>query len=611
MLANKIKGLTLEIGGDTTQLNKALGDVNKQSKSLQSELRQVDKLLKIDPKNTELLAQKQKLLTESIGTTAKKLDTLKTAEKQAQEQFKQGKISEDQYRALQREIIGTEQELKKLESQAIKSNAVLSKDDAVKNLKNIGKVAAGAGAALGAALLGSAVAAGKSADEINTLAKQTGLSTEEIQKFKYASDLIDVSLETLTGSMAKNIKSMKAVQDGTKLSVDAYKALGVEVLNADGSLRDGQDVFNEVINALGKMENETERDALAMQILGRSAQDLNPLILGGADALKQYGDEAEAAGLILSQEALDGANAFNDGIDKIKATAAGMFAKIGGEVAENLLPQLNLLLEWLINAPAWFEENKTMLQLIGVVIGTLTALVIAFNVQQLLMASGMTLWTAVGAVATTVTGALGVAVAFLASPISLAIIGIGLLIAAGILLYKNWDTIKEKALEIWDKITTGIGGAAAFIKNIFTVDLPAAFATLVEMAKTPLNALLSMINNIIGGINMLINGLNSISFDIPSWVPKIGGKSFGISIPTIPEIPLLAKGGVLHSGSAIVGEAGPELLSMLGGRAVVTPLTGNNAGASVIMNNTFNNYQPRDGERVARDLNRRLGRVYG
>lgn len=114
-MANKIKGLTIEIGGETTALTKALGEVNKHSRDLQSELKNVERLLKLDPKNTELLSQKQKILAESVDNTKKKLETLKDAEKQAQEQFKQGKIAEDQYRAIQREVVKTEQELKKLD----------------------------------------------------------------------------------------------------------------------------------------------------------------------------------------------------------------------------------------------------------------------------------------------------------------------------------------------------------------------------------------------------------------------------------------------------------------------------------------------------------------
>lgn len=126
-MATGIKGITIDIGGNTAPLNKALADVNKTSRNLQNELKQVDKLLKLDPKNTELLVQKQKLLSEAIGNTKEKLETLKEAEKQAQQQFQNGEISEEQYRALQREIIKTEEELKALEKAAEQSNGTLDK----------------------------------------------------------------------------------------------------------------------------------------------------------------------------------------------------------------------------------------------------------------------------------------------------------------------------------------------------------------------------------------------------------------------------------------------------------------------------------------------------
>lgn len=117
-----IKGLTLEIGGNVTPLNKALGEVNSTSRDLQKELREVERLLKLDPHNTELVAQKQKILAESVSNTKDKLDTLKEAERQAQEQFKKGDITEEQYRAIQREVTKTEQELKKLEGKIKDTN---------------------------------------------------------------------------------------------------------------------------------------------------------------------------------------------------------------------------------------------------------------------------------------------------------------------------------------------------------------------------------------------------------------------------------------------------------------------------------------------------------
>jgi TP901 family phage tail tape measure protein len=126
-MANRIKGITVEIGGDTTKLQTALKGVNGQIKNTQSALKDVQKLLKLDPTNTTLLAQKQKLLTQAIGETKEKLATLKTAAQQANEQLQKGEISQEQYDALQREIAETEAELKKLESQASKTNQTLTK----------------------------------------------------------------------------------------------------------------------------------------------------------------------------------------------------------------------------------------------------------------------------------------------------------------------------------------------------------------------------------------------------------------------------------------------------------------------------------------------------
>lgn len=126
-MANRIKGITVEIGGDTTKLQTALKGVNGQIKNTQSTLRDVEKLLKLDPHNTELLSQKQKLLTQAISETKDKLATLKTAAEQANEQLQKGEITQEQYNALQREIAETEAELKKLESQASKTNQTLTK----------------------------------------------------------------------------------------------------------------------------------------------------------------------------------------------------------------------------------------------------------------------------------------------------------------------------------------------------------------------------------------------------------------------------------------------------------------------------------------------------
>ena len=128
-MADRIKGITIQIGGDTSGLNKALSGTNKEIKNTQSQLKDVERLLKLDPTNTELLAQKQRLLAEAVEETSGKLDVLKTAEKQVQDQFERGDISRQQYDSLKREIIETEHQLGKLESDAQAANKAVAKID--------------------------------------------------------------------------------------------------------------------------------------------------------------------------------------------------------------------------------------------------------------------------------------------------------------------------------------------------------------------------------------------------------------------------------------------------------------------------------------------------
>lgn len=145
-MANRIKGITVEIGGDTTGLDKALKGVQSTLRITQSSLRDVNKLLKLDPSNTELLTQKQRLLKDAIGTTKEKLDALKQAQVQAREQLENGTLGQDRYDALQREIIETEGELRRLQEEAARTNTTLAKISEIGGrLENAGNAIAGAG----------------------------------------------------------------------------------------------------------------------------------------------------------------------------------------------------------------------------------------------------------------------------------------------------------------------------------------------------------------------------------------------------------------------------------------------------------------------------------
>lgn len=175
-MASRIKGITVEIGGDTTGLDKALKSVNSSIKTTQSGLKDVSKLLRLDPTNTELLTQKQKLLKDAIGSTKEKLDALKLAQEQAKAQLESGDLGQDKYDALQREIIETEQELKRLQEQAIESNAALAKIEEVGDkLQTAGDKISGAGQKLlpvTAAVAGLGTAAVKTTADFDTSMSQ-------------------------------------------------------------------------------------------------------------------------------------------------------------------------------------------------------------------------------------------------------------------------------------------------------------------------------------------------------------------------------------------------------------------------------------------------------
>lgn len=192
-MADRIKGITVEIGGDVTKLNDALRSVNTRINSTQSALKDVERLLKMDPTNTELLAQKQKLLTQAIEETEGKLKTLKEAEQQVQEQFQRGEISEEQYNATKREIIATEEKLKSLRDQAEQSAQSMAKlAEAGKKMQDVGQAIEGAGkkmlpvtgaiTALGAAAIKTAADFDSAMSQVAAVSGATGNELEALRE---------------------------------------------------------------------------------------------------------------------------------------------------------------------------------------------------------------------------------------------------------------------------------------------------------------------------------------------------------------------------------------------------------------------------------------------
>ena len=372
MASQKVHGITIDLDVNTSAVNESFKDINKALISTQKELTQVDKLLKIDPKNTTLLAQKQYLLSGAIEDTKDKLVQLAKAKKQADSTGEIDKSSK-QYRDLERDMINTKNALDRLTRQfnenedAIKGVANES-DNLGNNLKKASDNASSFGDMLKAKVIGEAIIggvktlanafidiskgiyssvrdSGKLADDINTLASQYNLSTKEIQQFMKASELVDVELSTITKSFNKLTKNMTST---SKETTNAFKKLNVSVKDSKGNLRDSNDVFYETIEALSQIKNETEQDSLAMAIFGKSASDLGSLINGGSEQLAEFNKYLEENNLLLSQEELDNLNEMNDSFDILNATFDSVKQKIASELAPVIKPLVEELTTFIV-----------------------------------------------------------------------------------------------------------------------------------------------------------------------------------------------------------------------------------------------------------------------
>jgi len=186
------------------------------------------------------------------------------------------------------------------------------------------------------ALVEAGVAAAAYADDILTASKVTGLSTDTLQEYAYAAELIDTDLADVEKALSKNVKSMSSAKNGSKDYAEAYKKLGVSITDANGNLRNSEDVFWEVIDALGEVENETEADAIAMQLFGKSAQELNPLIEAGSSGFRELADEAHEAGAVLSGDTLNSLGDVDDSIQRLNSQVSAFKTVAGAAIAPTL-----------------------------------------------------------------------------------------------------------------------------------------------------------------------------------------------------------------------------------------------------------------------------------
>lgn len=367
-MANRIKGITIDIGANTVPLTDALKEADKSLKSTQTQLNDVNRLLKLDPKNVELLSQKHKLLTSAIKDTNDKLKQEREALKQLADSNDGSDKAKQQMEALKREIIATEEALKKFKDQARDTSALGILSNSLAEASEKTKLLSATAVTALTGMTGMAVKAGAMADDLNTLSKQTGFTTEELQKMQYAADRIDVSVDTITGGLQKLTVQVK---NGN----DAFDTLGVKLTDASGNTRSMTDIFYDTVEALSHIENETDRDTMAMELFGKSASSLAGIVDDGGAALRQFGEEAENAGLILSQDAIDAANAFNDKVDELKAKAQAAFFESGAAIAESFIPAMEKLVEVGTNVLQFVANMDTgTIQLVTTVLALTAAL---------------------------------------------------------------------------------------------------------------------------------------------------------------------------------------------------------------------------------------------
>lgn len=433
---------------------------------------------------------------------------------------------------------------------------------------------------LSALTLKSALAA----DDLNTLAKQSGFSTADIQKWQYASDLIDVSIDDIVKSAGKMKKNMIST---SKTTIAAFDQLGIKVKDGNGQLRNSTTVFYETLTALSKVQNETERDTLAMTIFGKSADSLAGIVDDGGAALQELAGKAEKAGVILSQDTLDSANALNDKVDTLKATVKGFAGKIGSELAGRASKALDIVgshfsqafnaspMDWLngkldtlmAKLDSWIagggleqladllvngiqtgaQKAGEMLQKAGdalkwckdhsdTLVDVLKGLAAAWAVKKVLdfnngladcvgniggiIKTVLTMTGVLGgqaaATGTATAAQTGLNAAMTANPIGAVILAIEALIAVGVLLYKNWDTIKAGAQSLWNKfktvsikIGTAFSGAFDKVKN--------AAKTALEWVASKLSWLNDKIESI-PILGSLYKGAKGVLGDAIEWV---------------------------------------------------------------------------------------------
>lgn len=401
--------------------------------------------------------------------------------------------------------------------------------------------AAGAGAA---ALYGVATKSAETADHIDKMSQKIGISRTAYQELDFILSQNGMSVDQLQGGMKKLVNTMQSARDGSSSASATFDALGISVTDSSGALRNQEDVFYEVISVLQGMENETERNALANDIFGKSASEMAPLLNAGAGSMEELRQKAHDLGLVLSDETIDAGVAFTDTQDQVKRALASVTTQLGAEV----MPIINDFLQWVLaHMPeiqavikVAFDAIHVVVQAVGKVISWLAGVFEKYMpaVQEAVQKAFSGIQDFWEQHLKPCFDAIGDFIQNVLAPVFDEVFN-GLIAPIVQAVFEGIGDLWENTLK---PIFTGI---TDFLTGVFTGDFSKAFQGIVDIVDGIFSGIVTVvktpINAVIGIINGFIRGLNKIK--IPSWVPFVGGK--GINIPTIP---LLERGGILERG---------------------------------------------------------------
>lgn len=361
MAGEKIKGITIELNGNSTNLTKNIKDSNTAVNNFGRELKDVNRLLKLDPSNLTLVQQKNELLGKSIATTKEKLKEMEAAQKQVKAQYANGTIDGGQYRNFQRELEKTKTSLQELEKEKKTATSLAAGFESLKEkvqgvqeklapvakgLQVIGDVTVTAVdigkkalTAYATAVVGVASAIGaltlknmQYAGDLDDAANRTGMAAESLQEYQYAAKLSGMEAETLEKAMIKQQKAFSDAKDGSKGMAEAYKRLGINLDEVGNS----SDAFDAVIASLADMEDETTRNALANDIFGKSYAELSPMLAQGSEGIAALKQEARDLGGVMGGDSVAAMAELDDNIDRLKTSAGGA----GRAITANFAPAI-------------------------------------------------------------------------------------------------------------------------------------------------------------------------------------------------------------------------------------------------------------------------------